>query len=93
LLFAHLPQDGIHVFLGCDNNPGLAFTFGCQALGNGLQVGHQTDIICDVLPHLIHKEIQAEPFGLFFNVVAHHFRKIFNGQLIFTAVGVHQIAQ
>jgi hypothetical protein len=60
LLLGHLPDDRVHVLLRRDNDPGPATGLGCKALGDGLEVGHQLDVVGDVLPDLVHEEVQAE---------------------------------
>jgi hypothetical protein len=60
LLLAQVAEDRIHVLLGGDDEPGPALALGGQAFGNGLQVGHQLEVVGDVLPDLVHEEVEAE---------------------------------
>ena len=44
--------------LGGDDDPGAALAFGCQTLGDRLQVGHQLGVVGDVLPHLVDEKFR-----------------------------------
>ena len=78
VLFVHLTDDRVHVFLSGDDNPGLPPALGSQALGNGLQVGHQFDVVGDVLADLIDKEIKPETGGLRFDIAVDLVGEILN---------------
>ena len=60
LLLVHLADDRVHVLLGGDDDPSPPLALGRQALGDGLQVGHQLGVAGDVLAHFVDKEVQPE---------------------------------
>ena len=83
LLLAHFANHVFHFFLGGDDNPGPPPTLGGEALGNGLQVGHQLGVVGNVLADLVHKEVQAELFVatlfcLLLDIGVHIVREVFN---------------
>ncbi|MNV39376.1 hypothetical protein D3C71_1309530 [compost metagenome] len=86
LLFAHLADNRPHVLLGGHDDPCAAAAFGCHALGDGLEVGHQLDVFSDVLTDLIDKEVQAEIGRLPLDICMHLFGKIFDGDTVLAAV-------
>ena len=88
LLFAHLADNRPHVLLGGHDDPCAASAFGCHALGDGLEVGHQLDVFSDVLTDLINKEVQTEIGRLPFDIRMHLFGKIFDGDTVLAAVFV-----
>ena len=60
LLLSISPRTVLHVFLRRDDDPGPTAALGGQAFGDGLQVGHQLDVVGDVLADLIDEEVQSE---------------------------------
>ena len=91
MLLAHFANHVFHLFLRGDDNPGPAPTLGGEALGNGLQVGHQLGVVGNVLADLVHKEVQAELFVatlfcLLLDIGIHIVREVFNRDSVFAAV-------
>src|SRR5690625_4419567 len=64
LRFSAVSSNLLHVFLGCDKNPGPALALCCQGLRNGLEVQHELRIGSDELSDFINEEIQPESDGL-----------------------------
>ena len=86
LLPAHFTHNRVHIFLGGDDDPGTAVTLGRQAFGHRLQIGHQLDVVGNVLAHFIHKEVQAKVRFLPVDVLIDLLGKIFDGQLVLLPV-------
>ena len=78
LLRRQITNNRTHVLLSGDNDPCLPLALRVQALGNGLQVRHQFDVVGDILPHLIDEEVQPELWPLRIDPRLHHIGKILN---------------
>ena len=90
-LIAHFAHNVFHLFLGGNDNPGPSPALGGEALGNGLQVGHQLGVVGNVLADLVHKEVQAELFVatlfcLLLDIGIHIVREVLYRNSVFAAV-------
>jgi len=86
LLVVHLANNRSHLFLGGHDYPCPTPALGGQALGNGLQVGHEFDISGNVLTNFIDEEVQTEIGRLTLNKAIDLFGKIFDGDPVLAAV-------
>ena len=60
LLLAHVTHNTGHLFLCGDDHPGTSPTFRRQAFCDSLQVGHELDVIGDILADLVNEEVETE---------------------------------